>query len=308
VVAHAHRHGDCATDPVAVRKRARDTRALAVVLVLTASYCIVEVVAGLLTNSLALLSDAGHMFTDVGALSISLFAIRLAQRPPTSSKTFGYHRVEILAAFVNGLVLWLIVGLILSEAYKRFLDPPPVRSGAMMVVAAAGLGVNLLALWILRRSQAESLNVKAAFAHVLGDALGSIGALTAGVIMLATQWYLADPLVSAGIGLLILYSSWGIVRESVEILMQGTPRELSIDEIDACLKTIAGVQQVHDLHVWTQTSGMYLLSVHLVARGDVEPRSVIVAAQELLRARFGIAHTTVQVDAEDACPEEFRLH
>jgi cobalt-zinc-cadmium efflux system protein len=308
VVAHAHRHGDCATDPVAVRKRARDTRALAVVLVLTASYCIVEVVAGLLTNSLALLSDAGHMFTDVGALSISLFAIRLAQRPPTSSKTFGYHRVEILAAFVNGLVLWLIVGLILSEAYKRFLDPPPVRSGAMMVVAAAGLGVNLLALWILRRSQAESLNVKAAFAHVLGDALGSIGALTAGVIMLATQWYLADPLVSAGIGLLILYSSWGIVRESVEILMQGTPRELSIDEIDACLKTIAGVQQVHDLHVWTQTSGMYLLSVHLVARGDVEPRSVIVAAQELLRERFGIAHTTVQVDAEDACPEEFRLH
>jgi cobalt-zinc-cadmium efflux system protein len=307
VRAHAHHHVD---GPVGdrVSKRKRHARALSVTLVLTATYCVVEVAAGVLSNSLALLSDAGHMFTDIGALCISLFAMRLARLPPTTSKTFGYHRLEILAAFVNGLVLWLIVGLIFSEAYSRFLEPPPVRSGLMILVAALGLGVNLVGLSMLRASQADSLNVRAAFVHVLGDALGSVGALLAGAVMLTTGWYAADPLVSVGIGLLILYSSWGIVREAVDILMQGTPRELSIEDIEQCLREIEGVQQVHDLHVWTQTSGMYLLSVHLVVRRDDEPRAVVVAAQSRLSERFGIAHTTVQVDSENACPEEYRVH
>jgi len=309
VAAHGAPHGGtCAAAGEGTGRRARSARALTATLVLTAGYCLVEVAGGIFTNSLALLSDAGHMFTDVAALSISLFAMRLAQLPPTASKTFGYHRVEILAAFVNGLVLWLIVGLIWREAYTRFFEPPVVKSEAMMAVAAAGLVINLAGLWILRHSHAHDLNVRAAVAHVLGDALGSVGALVAGVIMVATGWYAADPLVSVGIGLLILYSSWGIVRESVDILMQGTPRELSIDEIEACLRGIAGVHQVHDLHVWTQTSGLYLLSVHLVVRHDDSHRRVIDAAQNLLRERFGISHTTVQVDAEDACPEEFRVH
>ena len=286
----------------------RNRRDLAITLVITATYCLVEFTGGLLTNSLALLSDAGHMLADVGALGISLFALRLAQLPPTSRKTFGYHRIEILAAFVNGLLLWLIVGLIYNEAYQRLFAPPAVKSGPMMVVAAVGLGVNALSLWVLHHSQAESLNVRAAFIHVFGDALGSLGAVVAGAVMLTTGWYLADPLVSAGIGLLILYSSWGVVRESVDILMQGTPREMRIEDIEDCLLGVDGVRQVHDLHVWTLTSGKYLLSVHLVVGPDDAPRRIIDAAQMRLRERFGIGHTTVQVDPEDECTEEFRVH
>jgi cobalt-zinc-cadmium efflux system protein len=291
-----------------VRDVGRNRRDLAVALAMTVTYCAVEFAGGLLTNSLALVSDAGHMLADVGALSISLFALRLGQLPPTASKTFGYHRIEILAAFVNGLLLWLIVGLIYHEAYQRLFDPPAVRSGPMIAIAATGLGVNLASLWILRRSQSDSLNVRAAFVHMLGDALGSLGAVIAGVIMLTTHWYLADALVSAGIGLLILYSSWDIVRESADILMQGTPREISLADIERCLLAIAGVRQVHDLHVWTLTSGMYLLSVHLVVEPAVPARPIIDAAQMQLRERFGIGHTTVQVDPDDECTEEFRAH
>ncbi len=291
-----------------MRDVGRHTGDLGITLAITATYCVVELVGGIVTNSLALLSDAGHMFADVAALGISLFALRLSQLPPNPSKTFGYHRVEILAAFVNGLALWLIVGLIFHEAYQRFRDPPAVRSAAMIAIAAVGLVVNLASLLVLQRSQAESLNVRAAFMHVLGDALGSVGAIVAGVVMLTSGWYLADPLVSAGIGVLILYSSWGIVRESVDILMQGTPREMRLQDIEQCLLGIHGVHQVHDLHVWTLTSGRYLLSVHLVVAGNNEPRPIIDAAQLRLRERFGIGHTTVQVDPEDECTEEFRGH
>ncbi len=290
------------------RNVGKNRRDLAVTLAITATYCLIEFTGGLLTNSLALLSDAGHMLADVGALGVSLFALRLAQLPPTSRKTFGYHRIEILAAFVNGLLLWLIVGLIYNEAYQRLFDPPTVRSGPMMLIAVVGLVVNAVSMWILQHSQAESLNVRAAFVHVFGDALGSLGAVAAGAIMLATGWYLADPLVSAGIGLLILYSSWGIVRESVDILMQGTPREMRIEDIEDCLLAVDGVRQVHDLHVWTLTSGRYLLSVHLVVSRNDAPRPIIDAAQTRLRERFGIGHTTVQVDPEDECTEEFRAH
>jgi cobalt-zinc-cadmium efflux system protein len=286
----------------------RNRRDVAITLAVTATYCIVEFVGGLFTNSLALLSDAGHMFADVAALSISLFAMRLAQLPPTASKTFGYHRIEILAAFVNGLALWLIAGLIFNEAYQRLYLTPTVKSGQVIAVAGVGLVVNIASLWILRRSQGESLNVRAAFVHVLGDALGSIGAIVAGVVMLVSGSYVADPLVSVGIGVLILYSSWGIVRESVDILMQGTPRGMKLEDIEQCLLGVCGVRQVHDLHVWTQTSGMYLLSVHLVVDRDDAPRPIIDAVQARLRERFGIGHTTVQVDPEDECAEEFRAH
>jgi cobalt-zinc-cadmium efflux system protein len=291
-----------------LRNLGQNRRDLTITLAITATYCLVEFVGGILTNSLALMSDAGHMIADVGALGISLFALQLSQRPPTASKTFGYHRVEILAAFVNGLALWLIVGLIFREAYQRLFDPPVVRSVGMIIIAAVGLVINLIGMLVLHRSQAESLNVRAAFVHVLGDALGSVGAIVAGIVMLASEWYLADPLVSIGIGVLILYSSWGIVRESVDILMQGTPREMRLEDIEQCLLGIKGVCQVHDLHVWTLTSGRYLLSVHLVVAGDDEQRAIIGAAQVRLRERFGIGHTTVQVDPEDECTEEFRGH
>ncbi len=290
------------------RNLERNRRDLTLTLGLTASYCVVEFVGGVLTNSLALLSDAGHMFADVAALGLSLFAIRLAQLPPTASKTFGYHRVEILAALVNALLLWVIVALIFAEAFHRFLVPPPVKSTGLIAVASVGLGVNLVSLLVLNRSQAESLNVRAAFVHVLGDALGSIGAVLAGVLILVGNWFIADPVVSVGIGLLILYSSWEIIRDSVDILMQSTPRGIRLEEVEQCLRGIEGVQQVHDLHIWTLTSGKYHLSAHLVICASNEPHAIIDAAQTRVRERFGIGHTTVQVDREVECAEEFRAH
>jgi cobalt-zinc-cadmium efflux system protein len=286
----------------------RNRRDLMLTLVITASYCLVEFGGGMLTNSLALLSDAGHMLADVAALGLSLFAIRLAQLPPTASKTFGYHRVEILAALANALLLWVIVGLILYEAYLRFLDPPLVKSVGMIAIASVGLGVNIVSLVVLRRSQAESLNVRAAFIHVLGDAFGSVGAVLAGIAILVANWYVADPLVSVGIGLLILYSSWEIIRDSVDILMQGTPRGLRVEDVEQCLLGIEGVRQVHDLHIWSLTSGRYHLSAHLVIGGENEPHSIIDAAQARLCERFAIDHTTVQVDREVECAQEFRVH
>jgi cobalt-zinc-cadmium efflux system protein len=201
-----------------------------------------------------------------------------------------------------------MVGLIYHEAYLRLFEPPAVKAGPMIAVAVMGLAVNLASMWVLKRSQAESLNVRAAFVHVMGDALGSVGAIVAGIVMWVTNWYAADPLVSVAIGLLILYSSWGIVRESADILMQGTPREICLKDIEQCLLDIPCVHQVHDLHVWTMTSGMYLLSVHLVAGREDAVRPIIEAAHNRLRERFGIGHTTVQVDPEDECAEESRLH
>jgi cobalt-zinc-cadmium efflux system protein len=286
----------------------QNRRDLRLTLAITATYCVVEFAGGFLTNSLALLSDAGHMFADVGALGLSLFAIRLSQLPPNNRKTFGYHRVEILAALANALFLWVIVGLIFYEAYHRFLTPPLVKSSGMIAIASVGLGVNLASLLILRRSQSESLNVRAAFVHVLGDALGSVGAIVAGVAILLAGWYVADPLVSVGIGLLILYSSWEIITESVDILMQGTPRAMRLEDIEQCLLDIKGVRQVHDLHVWALTSGKYHVSVHLVVCGTDAPHAIIDAAQSQLRERFGIGHSTVQVDREVECAEEFHAH
>ncbi len=271
-------------------------------------FCVVEFIGGWLTNSLALLSDAGHMLADVGALGVGLFAARLAQRPPSEFKTFGYHRGEILAAFVNGLLLWLVVGLIWSEAYQRLFTPQVVNASGMLGIAAAGLGVNLISLTVLGRSKSESLNVRAAFVHVLGDTLGSVGALIAGVVMLTTGSYIADPLVSVVIGALILYSSWGVIRESVDILMQGVPRDINLPDVERCLLDIGGVRQVHDLHIWTMTSGKHQLSVHLVVDSSEEAGGVLDSAQSRLRDRFGISHTTVQVDPGDECSEEFRLH
>jgi cobalt-zinc-cadmium efflux system protein len=198
-----------------------------------------------------------------------------------------------------------------GRRYEKILgtiEEVKARGGPVIAVATVGLGVNLVSLLMLRHSHAESLNIRAAFVHVFGDALGSAGAIVAGILMLTRGWYLADPLASIGIGVLILYSSWGIVRESVDILMQGTPREMSLPDVEQCLLGIGGVRQVHDLHVWTLTSGRYLLSVHLVVSKDDEPHGIIAAAQAQLRERFGIGHTTVQVDAEDECAEEFRAH
>ena len=281
-------------------------RPLALALAITCVYFVAEVVGGILTNSLALLSDAGHMFSDIAALALSLFAFRMARRPATTEKTYGYHRVEILAALINGLSLWLIVGIIFHEAYHRFLDPPEVQSLGMLVVAALGLGVNVVAGFILYGSHKENINLRGAFLHVIGDALGSVGAVIAGIIMLLTGWYLADPLISVFIGLLILYTSWGLVKDSVNILMQSVPEGIDIEEVQNAMEQVRGVLKTHDLHVWSVTSGVLTLSAHAVVNDSEDFHQVLNELEVMLKERFNIEHTTIQLETEDREKKEFQ--
>lgn len=286
--------------------RAVETRRLILALVITAVYFVVEVVGGLLTNSLALLSDAGHMFSDAVALALSLFAFQMAKRPATTEKTYGYHRVEILAALFNGLTLWLIVGAIFHEAYRRLLSPPEVQSLGMVIVATAGLAVNVATGMILYASRQKSLNLRGAFLHVVGDALGSVGAIAAGLIMLSTGWRLADPLVSVLIGGIILMTSWGLVRESVGILMQWAPREIDVGQVQKAMVEVRGVVKVHDLHIWAVTTGVFTLSAHAVVDGEEDFPQVLNGIETILRDRFNIEHTTIQFETEDREDREFR--
>ena len=287
-------------------ERTTETRRLASALAITAIYFFAEVLGGLLTNSLALLSDAGHMFSDMAALSLSLFAFQIARRPATTKKTYGYHRLEILAALVNGLILWLVVGVIFNEAYRRFSDPPEVHSLGMLAVAAVGLMVNVAAGWILYGCDRGSLNLRGAFLHVVGDALGSVGAVIAALIMLLTGWYVADPLISFLIGLLILYTSWDLIRESLDILMQSVPRGIDVGEVQSAVEQISGVMKVHDLHVWSVTSGVFTLSAHAVIHQDRNPQAILDQIEEKLKSQFGIEHTTIQLETEDREEKEFQ--
>jgi cobalt-zinc-cadmium efflux system protein len=287
-------------------ERTTETRRLALALAITAIYFFAEVVGGLLTNSLALLSDAGHMLSDVAALSLSLFAFQIARRPATAKKTYGYHRLEILAALINGLVLWLIVGVIFNEAYRRLLNPPEVRSLGMLAVSGVGLMVNVVAGLILYGCDRESLNMRGAFLHVLGDALGSVGAVVAALIMLFTGWFLADPVVSFLIGLLILYTSWDLIRESVDILMQSVPRGIDVEEVQTAMEQVSGVVKVHDLHVWSVTSGVFTLSAHAVISPEKDSHAILDQIEEKLKSQFCIEHTTIQLETEDREGREFQ--
>jgi len=267
------------------------------VLGLTVGFLLVEVAGALWTGSLALLADAGHMLTDAGGLSLALFAAWLAARPPTPEKTYGYYRVEILAALVNAVVLLAMSAFILYEAYRRFLSPPPVLGGPMLAVAVVGLGVNLAGMWLLHRGAGESLNLKGAYLEVLSDALGSIGVIVAALIVLTAGWYLADPLIGAGIGLFILPRTWGLLRRAVNILLEGTPPHIDVTDVETAMTRVPGVRRVHDLHVWTLTSGKEAMSAHVVvdeiAAGDL----IIRALHEMLHERFGIEHTTIQIES-----------
>ncbi|MFB3062425.1 MAG: cation diffusion facilitator family transporter [Candidatus Binatia bacterium] len=280
-------------------------RPLAIALAITFLYFVVEVAGGILTNSLALLSDAGHMLSDIAALGLSLVAFQISKRPATSKRTFGYHRFEIVAALVNGLVLWLIVGVIFHEAYQRFFTPPDVQSLGMLIIATIGLGVNIAAGLILYRSHHKSLNVHSAFIHVVGDALGSVGAIIAALVMLSTGWYLADPLISFLIGGLILYTSWGLIKESADILMQSVPREISLDEVQNSMESVSGVLKIHDLHVWAVTSGVFTLSAHAVINGDNDFHQVLSELEKALSEKFDIRHTTIQLETKSREAEEF---
>ena len=281
----------------------QDRRGLILSLILVFSYFLVELLGGIWTNSLALISDAGHMFSDVGALGFSLIALSWAAKPPTPEKTYGYHRLEILAALINSLILWGVTIVIFLEAYHRLQAPPVVKSGAMLIVAVVGLAVNIFSAWLLYPSQERSINLRSAFLHVLADGLGSLAAIGASLAMLWKGWYWFDPLVSFFIGLLIIGASWQLIQEATGILMESTPRHLDIKEVSQSLEQVPGVINIHDLHIWTITSGLYTLSVHVVVNGRRDRETLRCEMTTLLKDKFGLEHTTIQLEEEsNACP------
>jgi len=273
-------------------------RALKLVLPLILTFTVVEVVAGFLAGSLALLADAAHMLSDSLAIGLALFAIWIAERPETSRRTFGFKRAEILAALVNGLALVAVSMWIFYEAYRRLGDEPDVLGGWMLVVACGGLAVNVAGIAILHRSRGESLNVSAAFRHLLADLLGSVGVIVAALVILFTGWQYADPVAGAAIGVLVLASSWSIIRDSVEILLEGAPSGIDVDEVGRAMAATAGVVEVHDLHVWTITSGFPALAAHVVVARDEDCHAKRRELDRILHERFALEHTTLQVDHE----------
>ncbi|MEX1253230.1 MAG: cation diffusion facilitator family transporter [Dehalococcoidia bacterium] len=281
--------------------RAANRRALTVVLALTATVLVAEVVGGVLTNSLALLADAGHMVSDVLAVSLALFAVWAAGRPASAQRSFGYQRAEVLAAAANGAVLLLVAAFVFWQAAGRFADPPEVESGPMLAVAFVGLLANAASATILHRQQAASLNVRGAFYHVISDLAGSLGVIAAGVIMLASGWYLADPLVSVLIAVLIVLGAVRLLRESLAVLLEVTPAHIDSSEVEAALTGTPGVAALHDLHIWTVTSGLVALSCHCELSGDRDSDQVLAELCDMLHERFAIHHVTIQ-------PEVRRLH
>lgn len=295
VGAHTHGHGhdhDHAHD----HYREVGRRRLMLVLSITAVFMVVEFVGGWIANSLALMADAGHMLSDVAALGLSAFALWFSRRPATPDKTYGYMRIEILAALVNGATLIVISLLILWQAYVRFREPQQVQGFLMLGVATAGLLVNICAAFLLHSSSGHNLNLRGAYLHVLGDLLGSIGAISAALLILATGWMAADPIISVVVALLILGGAWRLVRESVDVLLEAVPRHIDMAAVEAAIRRIPGVDQVHDLHVWTLTSGYLAMSAHTVIRDAARHQQTIGAVHDLMHREFGISHVTIQVD------------
>jgi len=280
--------------------RAESRRRLAIALGITATVMIAEAVGGWLAGSLALLADAGHMLADAAALGLALFVARVAQRPATPERSFGLLRLEILAALVNGALLIAIAIGIGIEAWHRLTAPPLVDGPLLLGVAGIGLVANLISLRILHHGHEHSLNQRGAYLHVLGDLLGSVGALAAGAIVVATGWVLADPLISVLITLLVLGSAWRLIKESTDILMEATPNHIALGDVHDRIASVPGVDSVHDLHVWTVTSGVVAMSGHLVVRNPTDNQPVLEAVQDQMRA-LGINHVTVQMERDQTC-------
>lgn len=291
---HEHRH-----------ESERSERRLGIAFIITASYLVVEVVGGFLFNSLALLADAGHMVSDMMALGLSWVALQIGKRSATDRHTFGFKRTEILAALLNGVALWGIVGLILYEAVRRFFAPEPTQGAGMVAIASIGLAVNLAMAAMLYRDRTANLNIKGAFLHVLSDALGSMGAIVAGVIIILTGFTLADPLVSVFIAFLVLHSSWGLVKESVHILMEGAPVDVDVKQIEECIVQQPGICCVHDLHVWSITSNRHSLSAHVVlSDASFDRQDALRNLNKVLGERFHIHHTTIQIEQTHEMPPD----
>lgn len=288
-------HSHAAANPsvtAAGRHKGRLTWALA----LTSTFMVVEVIGGLWTGSLALLADAAHMLTDAGGLALALIAVRFAERPATPQKTYGYVRMEVLSALTNAVVLLLLTIYIFYEAYKRFLNPPEILGGPMLAVAVVGLAVNLVSMKILSAGSSESLNVKGAYFEVLSDMLGSLGVILAAGVVMLTGWTLADPIIGAGIGLFIIPRTWILLKQAIHILMEGTPPEVDIALLERKLLDIPGVTAVHDLHVWTITSGIDAMSCHLVVTDMAQARMTIVSANGAMKTGFSLSHVTIQIE------------
>lgn len=291
-MSHAHAHGAQAFGP----PREGQRKALRTALILTGTFTVVEVVGGVLTGSLALLADAAHMLSDNGSLALALFAIWLAQRPPTARRSFGYQRAEVLAALVNGLTLAVVSGWILYQAVDRLDHEPDVLGGPMLAVAVGGLLVNLAAVRILHGAEGESVNVSAALRHVVADLAGSVGVILASLIIIFTGWDLVDPIVGGLIGLLVVASAWPVLRDSIAILLEQAPAAVDPEEVGREMCGIVGVVEVHDLHIWTITSGFPALSAHVTIRSEADRLPVRAALERRLHDHFGIEHTTLQIE------------
>ena len=293
-----HSHADHELDPAQV-VRAGHARRLIVILCLSGSYLFAEAIGGLLTGSLALLADAGHLLSDVASLALGLFALRIAQRPATPQKTYGHTRVEILAALTQGVALAAVSLMIFFEAMERFGSEREVHGLGMVLVASGALVVNLIGMRVLNAGRSESINIRGVWLHVASDALGSLGVIVTGLLIWQLGWLWADPAVSVLISALVLFAAWNLVRDAVDILMEGAPGSLDVEEIREGLAGLAGVLSVHDLHVWTIGNREIALSSHLVAPPGGNPNELLREVQALLGDRFAIRHTTVQIELHD---------
>ena len=267
---------------------------------------VAEIIGGLLTGSLALLADAGHMFTDAVSLGLGLFAWAVSERGPDSARTFGYYRIEILVGLANGIALWGVVFFVGYEALRRLHEPPAVKGLQTLIIAAVGLLVNLYNAWNLAKTKESNLNIKSAYLHVLSDALGSVGVMASAMFIMFTGWKSADPLASLFICILIIGSTWGLIKESVNILMEGTPSHINAEQVKSALETQPGVKKVHDLHIWTLTTGIYSLSAHVEMDEKVDactdgPR-LLETLEKTLSEKFSITHTTLQLDPPGRSP------
>jgi cobalt-zinc-cadmium efflux system protein len=279
---------------------------LKMTLVIVLVIMVAEVIGGIISNSLALLGDAGHMFVDALALGLSLFAMTLAKKPATPTRTFGYHRVEILAALTNGVMVLLVSFYIFYRAYQRFLAPPMVKTPLMLLIATIGLIANLAGILLLRRGSHQSLNIKSAFWHIVGDTVSSVGVIIAGIIISITRWSIVDPIIAVFIGCIILWGAVGLVRESINILSEAVPKYIQLDKVIEMIKHIPGVEDVHDIHIWTITSGIEALSAHLLIEDQKvsESQEIVETVNKTLEKYFHITHTTLQLECEkcENCP------
>lgn len=277
---------------------AKHNKSLKIVFAITASYLIVEVIVGFISNSLALLSDAAHMLTDVGGQALALFAIWMSSKPRNNRKTYGYYRTEIFSALINAIVLIFISGYILYEAWQRFKEPPAVAGIPMLIVAVCGLIINLIAMRILKAGSEESINIKGAFLEVVSDMLSSVAVIIAGIIILATGWLYIDPIMSALIGLFILPRTYNLLKESVDILLEGVPKDVDYSAVEKFITQKPGVVSVHDLHIWTLTSGINALSVHIIMSAETNLLAINEITSSIkneLSTTFKITHTTIEV-------------